>query len=176
MPRYVALLRGVSPMNAKMPELKRCFEQAGFTDVKTLLSSGNVAFSTARAAPLAALQRRVEQAMLDGQGLSFMSIVRPTAHLQRLLDVDPFASTAGLAVPAAAKRIVTFLREPQAVAEVALPLEREGAHILARLDGEVFSVYLPNDKGPVFMQLLEKTFGKAITTRTWDTVAKCARG
>jgi len=30
MRRYAAFLRGVSPMNAKMPELKRCFEAAGF--------------------------------------------------------------------------------------------------------------------------------------------------
>jgi len=45
MQRYVAFLRGVSPMNCKMPELKRCFEAAGFADVRTLLSSGNVAFS-----------------------------------------------------------------------------------------------------------------------------------
>jgi hypothetical protein len=40
--------------------------------------------------------------------------------------------------------------------------------------GEVLCVYVPNAKGPAFMQLLEKTFGKAITTRTLDTVAKCA--
>ncbi len=40
MTRYVAFLRGISPMNLKMPELKRCFESAGFTEVKTLLSSG----------------------------------------------------------------------------------------------------------------------------------------
>ncbi len=32
-------------MNAKMPELKQAFEAAGFTDVQTLLSSGNVTFS-----------------------------------------------------------------------------------------------------------------------------------
>ena len=31
-------------MNARMAELKRCFEGAGFTDVKTVLSSGNVVF------------------------------------------------------------------------------------------------------------------------------------
>ncbi|MGC4085554.1 MAG: DUF1697 domain-containing protein [Vicinamibacterales bacterium] len=43
MPRYVAFLRGVSPTNASMPDLKRAFERAGFTDVKTILSSGNVA-------------------------------------------------------------------------------------------------------------------------------------
>lgn len=46
MPRYIAFLRGVSPMNARMPELKRCFEEAGFSDVRTILASGNVAFGS----------------------------------------------------------------------------------------------------------------------------------
>jgi len=41
--------------------------------------------------------------------------------------------------------------------------------------GEVFSAYVRNPKGPVFMTLIEKTFGKETTTRTWDTVAKVAR-
>jgi hypothetical protein len=40
--RYVALLRGVGPMNCKMPELQRSLLDAGFTSVKTMLSSGNV--------------------------------------------------------------------------------------------------------------------------------------
>jgi uncharacterized protein (DUF1697 family) len=44
MKRYAAFLRGVSPMNAKMPELRAAFEAAGFEDVRTLLSSGNVVF------------------------------------------------------------------------------------------------------------------------------------
>ena len=34
MPRYVAFLRGVSPMNARMADLRRCFEVAGFGNVK----------------------------------------------------------------------------------------------------------------------------------------------
>lgn len=171
MPRYAALLRGVSPMNCRMPELKRCFESAGFTDVKTLLSSGNVVFSTARAVPLATLQQRAEKAMLEGQGRSFVTLVRPTTHLQRLLEADPFA---GFDMPAGSKRVVTFLREPLAASPVPLPLERDDARILRLDGGEVFCSYLPNEKGPVFMQLLEKTFGKEITTRTWDTVTKCA--
>ena len=33
-------------MNAKMPALKKCFEAAGFSDVRTLLSSGNVVFNS----------------------------------------------------------------------------------------------------------------------------------
>lgn len=62
MPRYVAFLRGVSPMNARMPALKACFEAAAFTEVRTVLSSGNVVFN-ARSSSLATLERRVERAM-----------------------------------------------------------------------------------------------------------------
>jgi uncharacterized protein (DUF1697 family) len=160
-------------MNCRMPELKRSLEQAGFAEVKTLLSSGNVVFSTPRATSAATLQKRVEKAMLDGAGYRFATLVRPTAYLQQMLDADPFSE---FELPPMAKRIVTFLREPQAVGEVELPIERGEACILKRIGGEVFSVYVPNDKGPVFMQLLERTFGKDVTTRTWDTVAKCARG
>ena len=74
--RYAAFLRGVSPMNAKMPELKRCFEEAGFTDVKTLLSSGNVVFS-ARPSTNAALERKAEKAMKARLARPFLTIVRP---------------------------------------------------------------------------------------------------
>ncbi len=62
MPRYAAFLRGVMPTNAKMPELKKCFEEAGFSEVRTLLSSGNVVFDAKKASE-AALERRAEAAM-----------------------------------------------------------------------------------------------------------------
>jgi len=56
-----------------------------------------------------------------------------------------------------------------------LPIERDGAHVLVHRGGEVLSAYVPGPRGPVFMSLLEKTFGKDITTRTWETVQKVAR-
>ena len=65
MPRYVALLRGVSPMNAKMPELRRCYEAAGFTNVATVLASGNVVFDS-RSSSEAAVQRKAADAMEAG--------------------------------------------------------------------------------------------------------------
>ena len=171
MPRYVALLRGVSPMNCKMPELQGSLEAAGFTDVKTLLSSGNVAFSTPRAASAATLRKRLEAAMQDGMGKHFATHVRPSEHLQQLIAADPFAA---FKLPAGSKRVVTFLREPLQASPVALPLTHGEACIWSLSGAEVFCSYVPEAKGPVFMQLLEKTFGKDITTRTWDTVAKCA--
>ena len=169
MPRYIALLRGVSPMNCKMPELKAAFESAGFSNVKTLLSSGNVAFD-ARSASDSALERKCEAAMEKALGRCFYTIVRSQQELKKMLDDDPYP---GFKAPDDAKRVVSFLRDaPQP--KSALPLEMSGASVLGVCGRDVFSCYLPSADGPVFMRLIEKTFGKDITTRTWDTVRKCA--
>ena len=170
MPRYVALLRGVSPANAKSPDLRRAFEAAGFSDVRTVLSSGNVAF-TARASPLDALERRAEAALRAELGRSFLTVVRPAAYLQDLLASDPFAA---FDLPPSAKRVVTFLRRP-VESPIPLPVERDGARVLKLAAGEAFTAYVPSAKGPVFMTLLERTFGADITTRTLETVQRCAR-
>lgn len=169
MPRYVAFLRGVSPMNAKMAELKRCFEAAGFTKVKTVLSSGNVVFD-ARSASEATLERKAEAAMATQLERTFYTIVRPVSALSELLDADPYAR---FRLPADAKRVVTFLREP-ARAKLSLPLELDGARILAMRGRDILTAYVPKPASPVFMALIERTFGKNVTTRTWETVKKCA--
>jgi len=157
-------------MNAKMPELRRCFEAAGFSEVRTVLSSGNVVFTTS-ASPLDALEQRAEKAMHAELGRSFGTIVRPAQYLQELLVSDPFAE---FDLPPTAKRVVTFLRRPGA-SRVALPVERDGAIILKQVDSMVLTAYVPSAKGPVFMNLLERTFGRDITTRTLGTVHKCAQ-
>lgn len=169
MPRHVALLRGVSPMNARMPELKRCFERAGFTNVRTLLSSGNVVFDAAAMAE-ATLVRRAEAAMAAELGRSFQAFVRTQAELKQLLAADPFDA---FPLPPGAKRVVTFLRRPHAEA-LALPVQAHDAWILQLRGREVLSAYVPGPRGPLFMALIEKTFGQCVTTRTWDTVRKCA--
>ncbi len=169
MPRYIALLRGVTPLNAKSADLKRAFESAGFTAVKTILASGNVAFGT-RAASEAALIKRCEGALLATLGRSFYTIVRSSAALNELLTQDPYAAHQ---VPAEAKRVVSFFREA-CVPRVPLPISADGAQLLAIHGREAFTAYVASDKGPVFMELIQRAFGKDVTTRTWDTVRKCA--
>jgi uncharacterized protein (DUF1697 family) len=158
------------PMNCKMSELKGSFESAGFTDVKTILGSGNVAFN-ARAASETALERRAEAAMLEHIGQAFFTIVRPLDALNDLLASDPYRS---FRLDASAKRVVTFLRD-KPTSKVKLPVERDGARILLVQGREAFSAYVRTPKGPVFMTLIEQAFGKDVTTRTWDTVGKVAR-
>ena len=170
MTRYVAFLRGVSPMNAKMPQLKLAFEAAGFTEVKTVLSSGNLVFDARRASE-ASLERAAEAAMGKRLGQTFLTIVRPVDALRELLALDPYQQ---FTVSPAAKRIVTFLRQPPGTT-LELPIEQDNARLLTVIGREVYSAYLPTPKGPVFMTLIERSFGKEVTTRTWDTVTKVAR-
>jgi uncharacterized protein (DUF1697 family) len=157
-------------MNAKMTELKRSFEACGFTDVKTVLSSGNVVFS-ARARSETELAHQAETAMAKQLGRSFYTIVRSANALRELVEADPYAA---FDLPANAKRVVTFLGEPHNT-KLVLPIESDGVHILAMTGCEVFTAYVPNPRGPVFMTLIEKMFGSNVTTRTWETVKKCVK-
>jgi len=167
--RYAAFLRGVMPMNAKMSALKGAFEAAGFADVRTLLGSGNVVFSAPRATA-SAIERQAEAAMERELGRVFMTIVRSTQALHAILKADPFHT---FRLPAEAKRVVTFLRRPSRD-QLRLPIELDGARILAVDGREAFTAYLPGARTPVFMTLIEKTFGRDVTTRTWETVRKAA--
>src|ERR1041384_131490 len=123
--RYAAFLRGVTPMNANMPALKKCFESLGFTDVGTVLSSGNVVF-TARAGTCAALQRKAEDAMEKQLGRRFLTILRSLDALRAMVDADPLRR---FGLTPDAKRIVKFLRDAPA-AKLRLPVEHDGARLL----------------------------------------------
>jgi uncharacterized protein (DUF1697 family) len=109
-------------------------------------------------------------AMAKQLGRTFYTIARSANALFELLESDPYAA---FRLPANAKRVVTFLREPYR-AKLSLPLEVDSARILAMNGCESFTAYVPSPSGPVYMRLIEKTFGTGVTTRTWDTVKKCA--
>ena len=167
--RYIAFLRGVSPVIVKNSALKRCFEGTGFTDVKTVLSSGNVAF-TAPEQSETSLARQAEGAMTEHLGHMFYTIVRPATVLRNLVQSDPFTT---FDLPANHKRIVTFLGEPYS-ASYLLPIETGDGWILAIIGGAVLSAYIPSPHGSVVMRRIERVFGSHVTTRTWETVKKCA--
>jgi len=150
-----------------MVELKRCFDAAGFTEVVTVLSSGNVVF-TSDDAPEVELQQRTEAAMTNGLGRTFPTIVRPLDELAAMVEADPFA---GFNIEVGSKRVVTFLRLPPP--QLALPITYAGATIWAATDKMVFTSYITNPNGPEFMNLIERTFSKNVTTRTWQTILKC---
>lgn len=168
---YAALLRGVSPMNAPSAALREAFEAAGFADVRTVIASGNVVFTAGARLSPATIRRRAEDALEERLGRRFLTILRPIEALRGLLAADPWQQWP---VPDGAKRVVTFfLAEPETVPE--LPLARAGATLYAVRGAEAYCAYVPSARGGEFMGVIERTFGKDITTRTWDTVRRIAR-
>jgi uncharacterized protein (DUF1697 family) len=154
-----------------MQDLRRALEHAGFDEVRTILSSGNAIFNSDEHLGVA-LERRVESAIADRVGRRFPVILRTAEALAALLASDPYAP---YGLPAGAKRVVSFLKTPMP-SRLQLPLTEGSATVIHQSGAEVFTAYIPGPDGPVFMKLIERAFGTEVTTRTWDTITKCARG
>ncbi|HLV27177.1 MAG TPA: hypothetical protein VKZ41_12790, partial [Gemmatimonadales bacterium] len=84
---------------------------------------------------------------------------------------DPYAS---FKLTPGSKRVVTFLRQPTDVS-LDFPQSRDQAHIHTRIGLEIFSSYVPSGNSPDFMLLIEKAYGKEVTTRTWETIGRVVR-
>ena len=129
-------------MNLKMADFKRCLETAGYNKVKTVLSSGNAAFDSSSKSA-AVIERQIEATFAEQLDRSFYTIVRSVKELQDLIESDPYSR---FALPINAKRVVTFARKLPGL-KSRLPIERDGAQILAVRDREAFSAYVPGPKG-----------------------------
>jgi uncharacterized protein (DUF1697 family) len=171
---YVAFLRGINVgghHKIGMTDLRQVFAGLGFQTVKTVLASGNVRFESSRedARALAAeITARLEATF----GYEIPVILRTQAQLQALADSDPFA---GIEVTPETRLYVTFLPEkPRSALNIPYESEDGGFKILRVTDDEVCSVLTltPHRRSVDAMDVLEKEFGKKVTTRNWNTVLK----
>lgn len=94
MQTYVSLLRGVNVGGriVKMADLKACYEKAGFTDVTTLLQSGNVVFSS-DLPNAAAVQAKLEAVVGKQFNYPAKILVYKQSELKPLAEVYPFDSS-----------------------------------------------------------------------------------
>jgi uncharacterized protein (DUF1697 family) len=171
-PAYVALLRGIAPTNPKMrnAELRRVFEECGLDEVRTVIASGNVLFCSPDRSRVA-LEARLEAALADHLGAPCATIIRSRGQIARVLSSGVFA---GLEDEASSRFNVTFLkRRPSAGTPT--PQVGPGAEVLEVRGQEVFSVVDTGaSKTPDLMAVVERTYGKEVTTRTWKTVGRIA--
>ncbi|AYF73985.1 DUF1697 domain-containing protein [Nocardia yunnanensis] len=173
---YAAFLRGIMPSNPNMrnEKLRGVFEGLGFDNVSTLLSSGNVVFQ-AKDSKVPALESRIQQALNAELGIPGGTLIRTRDQLQALVDSDPFA---GLTHCRETYLTVTFVREaPKQLPE--FPADDTGTVRVLRFDPDavaILSVIDNTDPSTTnFMQIVEKTIGKDITTRTFLTVQKALK-
>ena len=91
MTRYAAFLRSVNvggKNTVPMAECRSCFERAGFTEVKTVLNSGNVVFS-GEEEDTASLSRRIETMLRERFGFEIPVFVIRKEDLSDLLGSAP---------------------------------------------------------------------------------------
>ena len=175
MTKYVALLRGVNVGGNKMVSmaaLRVAIEKMGFSDVRTVLQSGNVVFgSSARAsAPLErALETEVEACLKCRADFH----VRTSKEWQDVVARNPFVEEAGRDP---GHLLVLFFKAPLDKAKVkvlqaAIP-GRERIHA----DGRHLYVVFPDGMGTSKLPpLMDRTLGVRGTGRNWNTVLKlCA--
>jgi uncharacterized protein (DUF1697 family) len=150
--RYVAMLRGIGPTNPNMrgEKLLSVFVGLGFSNVRTVIASGNVVFdSTSK--NQAALEAKIEKELPKRLGFASTTIIRSKGELEALVKKNPFK---GAQHNQHSYLVVTFFRNRNQV----------------RNDVLCNVVDTRSAKTPDFMRGLEKQYGKQITTRTWATV------
>ena len=153
-----------------MADLKKAFERCGYSNVKTILASGNVVFDAERATE-ASLIQQLEPALTKALRYDVKVVVRTVADVQRLFDSQPFKK---IKVTPQTRTFVTFLKdEPSTAAMRALGKGGNGYTIVRVADRAVCSVVdLSVTRTPDLMAVVEKAFGKGVTTRSWNTVAR----
>jgi uncharacterized protein (DUF1697 family) len=92
----VAFLRAVNVggRTVTMERLRAVFEGLGFTDVATVIASGNVVFRARGEA--AALERRIERALHDALGFEVTTFLRTADELAAMVADAPFSASEGM--------------------------------------------------------------------------------
>jgi uncharacterized protein (DUF1697 family) len=175
---FVAFLRGINVgghNKVTMADLRLLLESLGFRDVKTILASGNVLFTQEDRAA-GSLQQQIESSLRERYGRGINVLLRSREEIARLVAADPFA---GVPVTPQTRLYVTFL--PAGLAHIPAAADVSTApdfQILSVTPREVVSVLTvtPERATPESMQILEKVFGKQVTTRNWNTILKIHTG
>lgn len=171
MPRFVTLLRGVNVGKGKrvpMVGFKAMLERLGYTNVSTLLNSGNAVF-TSSARSQRKHETAIAAALQEAMAVATPVIVKSATDWAAVLDASPINP------PEAehSKYLVAFAAEEEALLELK-PLQ-ELAQTPERFIVTNVAAFLHCPAGVLQSRIGEALLGKAgkrVTTRNWATVLK----
>ena len=171
MPRYVALFRGINVGKAKriaMADLRKLLEKLGYTEVKTLLNSGNAVFAGGAAANSKHAQR-IRAAVAKQLGIDAVVVVKSAQDVAGIVVGNELAKLA----TDAARLLVAVTDDADTLARLkavaARPWGNEKVHVgkhaayLWCADGILESAALT---------AVMKGLAGAGTTRNWATLGK----
>lgn len=170
--KWVAMLRGINlgKRQLKSAELKAVVERMGFTEVKTILASGNVVFEAGDAQP-EALERDLHAALEKATGLKSEVFVRNRAELAALVAANPFPAEAE-ARPS--YLVVTFHRSPVDGAAIDRLAESHDGPERMVVRGRELITDFPDGQGrSTLIPAMQKAkLARGNTARNWNTVCK----
>jgi uncharacterized protein (DUF1697 family) len=164
MPRYVVLLRGINVGKAKriaMADLRALLTDAGYSDVRTHLNSGNVVLTGTDARP-----DRIEAAIREGTGVQSSCVVLTEKELRAIVDAHPLADVATNGSRMMA-HVLADDPDPAAL-EAALAMDPDHARPGPRV------VYQWCPDGVLKAPGITAKLGVVVTARNWNTVTKLA--
>ena len=166
MKKYCAFLRGINVggnRTIKMQEVKEILQKIPLHNIQTILASGNVYFES-NEKDTSILEKKIKT-VLDVEVL-----VRSEEEILNLIQRSPFENTS----IADQKFYVSFLGEKNS--DFSLH-KQKGFETLYVSEKEVCStISLSKEMGTTeAMKILEKMYGKNITTRNWNTIQKLSK-
>ena len=171
--KFIAFLRGINVgghHKVPMAELKTLMTKIGFQSISTLLNSGNIIFEAEETDPTK-IEDQLSEKLEDHFGFPIPTLIRTSGSIQKLLAQDPFK---GIELHKDIRLYVSFLKEEKK-SDLSLPYiaEDDSFQILLKEDQCICSVLdLSIGQTPKAMNILEKEYGKEITTRNWNTIIK----
>ncbi len=172
MARYIALLRGInlgSSRRVSMQDLRAILGDLGYTDVATLLQSGNAVFTGPRR-QADKVCAEVSQAITERLGMPVRCVVRTASELAAVVAANPFPEHAG----DGAKLMVAFLSGPVDRSTVDDVDPAGFAPDEFRLGGREIYLWLPNGASGsrIPVDFWDKKTKLLSTMRNWNTVTK----
>jgi uncharacterized protein (DUF1697 family) len=168
--RYAAFLRGVNVggVNLKMAEVAKALEDAGFSNVRTILASGNVLLESR--AGVAAVRKKAEAALRDAFGYDAWVLAYDVRAIAQISKDFPFEREVE-----GHHSYVTFVTDEKVLDELA-----DGAGPDEKIKRGKGVIYWQVPKTGTLDTTIGKTMGKkryksSTTTRNLRTVDKVLR-
>jgi uncharacterized protein (DUF1697 family) len=173
MARYAAFLRGVNVggVNLKMAEVAKALEDAGFSNVRTILASGNVVLESRAGAE--AVRRKAEAALRDAFGYDAWVLAYDVTTVAAISKAFPFEREVE-----GHHSYVTFVTDEKVLDELAALADDAGPdEKIKRGEGVI---YWQVPRTGTLDTTIGKTMGKkryksSTTTRNLRTVDKVLR-
>ncbi len=171
MARHVVLLRGInlgSRNRVPMAELRELLTGLGYSDVRTLLQSGNVVLSSSKKP--AGVAKEISAAVSSEFGVESAVVVRSLAELADVVARNPFERVA---------------KDPK-LFQVSFLSSKPKASVISELEAadvapeqvscsgrEIFAWHAGGiQRSPLAKLLTDKKLGVTATARHWNTVSK----